>query len=663
MTSTNCCNRSYQRRNHPKAAHRLTGVLAGLLLAGLAQAQTLFTYGTYAVSKDEFRKSFDKNAPASGRRKAMEEYLPLYINYKLKVQAAYREKLDTLPGQREEMAMYREQLADNILLQRSAGNRLEKEAFDRSGTDILLGHIYLPFQPGDSTSLQAAGQRAREAHRALQQGSPFAQVANRYNENGQPADGVAGWITAFSLPYSFETAVYQLPQGGYTAPLMGSDGFHLFGRLNQRPAAGRVQVAQILLWLPAQAGANEVSRQQQLADSLHQALQKGAHFEELVLQFSNDRTSYSTGGVLPEFGVGEYESTFETAAFALQQPGQISRPFRTSFGIHILKLLSKQRLQDMPDSLEAYERIRLQVANSGRLEKAKEDYLRALLPKMGYRKGSYKPADLWRYTDSALRNASTAGNAINKNTVLFSLGTEKTLAENWILYLRAIPRSGATGAAAYESLWNQYLLQTAEDHYKRNIAQYEPSFREQLREFKDANLLFQAMDLHVWSAAAADTLGLQQYYAAHRAQYVWGDGATALSVSGTDSAAITAFRHQLMQQPQAWRELLKGYEDLLLADSGRFELSQLPVERFTGGKPQAAAASHLYRNPVDNNYSFTYIFGLMPGGAVRSFEEARGWVISDYQQVLEKKWIEGLKKQYPVKVNQAVWQSLLQTAH
>jgi len=45
--------------------------------------------------------------------------------------------------------------------------------------------------------------------------------------------------------------------------------------------------------------------------------------------------------------------------------------------------------------------------------------------------------------------------------------------------------------------------------------------------------------------------------------------------------------------------------------------------------------------------------------SIRSFEDAKGWVIGDYQEVLEEKWIAMLKKKYPIKINDAVWQQTL----
>jgi peptidyl-prolyl cis-trans isomerase SurA len=94
------------------------------------------------------------------------------------------------------------------------------------------------------------------------------------------------------------------------------------------------------------------------------------------------------------------------------------------------------------------------------------------------------------------------------------------------------------------------------------------------------------------------------------------------------------------------------------ADSGRFELGQIPVVERT------AFAEGLITLPVINKNDGTAVFAkiikLYPGDQQRNFDAAKGLVINDYQNYLEQKWISQLRKKYPVTVNEKVFQSLLQ---
>jgi peptidyl-prolyl cis-trans isomerase SurA len=112
-----------------------------------------------------------------------------------------------------------------------------------------------------------------------------------------------------------------------------------------------------------------------------------------------------------------------------------------------------------------------------------------------------------------------------------------------------------------------------------------------------------------------------------------------------------------LKKGKNWREIMNENPASVQADSGRFELGQIPVVERT------AFSEGLITLPVINKNDGTTVFAkiikLYPGGQQRNFEEARGNVINDYQAYLEQKWITQLKKKYPVKVNDKALQSLL----
>src|SRR5262245_16618602 len=87
-----------------------------ILLSNKSNAQTLFTYGTKAVGKPEFLKAFNKNPDTTGdRNEKIKQYLDLYINFKLKLQAATDEKLQNVPEFKSEADNFRAQLTDNYI--------------------------------------------------------------------------------------------------------------------------------------------------------------------------------------------------------------------------------------------------------------------------------------------------------------------------------------------------------------------------------------------------------------------------------------------------------------------------------------------------------------------------------------------------------------------
>jgi peptidyl-prolyl cis-trans isomerase SurA len=632
-------------------------LMAALSLLSLCstQAQTLFTYGNKPVTVNSFLRAFEKNpAGNNSRRQALTDYLPLFINYKLKVQDAYDQRLDTLPSQQEEWYNYREQLVESFVAKTSGMEDLLQEALKRVAEDRHISHLGFSFSPGDANSKQQAAALARQVAGQLARGLPFEEAVKRHatDADEQARGGEVGWITLFSLPYVYETAIYKLAPGQTSQPIAGSDAFHVFKVNKVRPAAGQRKLAQILIFNGENPTPASIAAGKKTADSVYQLLQAGLSFEQAALQYSADRSSYAVGGVLPPMGVGTYDASFENAVFALQKTGEVSAPFLTSYGWHLVKLLEKIPAIS-PDNEEAVANLRQQLQSSDRAELARQAAIERKYALLKLKEMPVNKAALWRYTDSALRNGSTAGMTVQNNTLLFAIGPEKTLAENWVMYNRAV---GNWRSADYEKRYRDYQLQSATTYYRQHLEKLEPAFADQLQEFKDANMLFAAMEKEVWAKAANDSAGLHRFYLEHKSKYVWGDGALALVVTATDSLSAVRFGQALAKDASQWRQYMEQWKETIVADSGRFEASQLPG---TAWPPVAGSATALQKNELDGSFSFTHILAARPGGDIRSFEEARGYALSDYQQLLETRWVERLRRKYPVQVNQAAWQALL----
>jgi len=172
--------------------------LVALLFSGnLLFGQTLFTYGNKAVSKNDFLTAFNRNPPSKeDRRKALDEYLGLYINYKLKVQAGYDEELDKQPSFKEESKNFKKQIADNVINEEAGIQKLTKEAVERSRKDIRVSQVFVEVNAKmDSVK---AYQLIQEAYKALQAGADFGQVAAKYStdEATKRAKGDIGYVTA-----------------------------------------------------------------------------------------------------------------------------------------------------------------------------------------------------------------------------------------------------------------------------------------------------------------------------------------------------------------------------------------------------------------------------------------------------------------------------------
>ena len=120
-----------------------------------------------------------------------------------------------------------------------------------------------------------------------------------------------------------------------------------------------------------------------------------------------------------------------------------------------------------------------------------------------------------------------------------------------------------------------------------------------------------------------------------------------------NNPAIAQIIHDKVKaNPSDWKNITDQYSEKVLADSSRYEWSQIP--NLNKQVPKAGMMTAPVINQTDNTASFAYIFNAYPQLLQRSYNEAKGLVINDYQAILEKEWEEVLKKKYPVKVEEKV---------
>jgi len=608
-------------------------------MMGAAQAQTLFTYGGKPVSKNEFIQAFNKNpvADTANRKTAIQNYLDLYINYKLKVQDAYDEKLNNSDEYRNESDNFKKQLADAAVNNEANLNRLVDEAYQRSQKDLNLNQVFIPA----TTDTAAAYKKINEIYTALKAGKPI------------PSDTIketpVGYITAFTLPYGLENMVYALKSGEFTAPYHSSIGYHIFILKGERPALGRRRIEQILFVVPPGFSGAEKAVVARTADSVYQLIQNGASFTAMQSQFSSQQENTKTD---IEVNVGQYSPDFEKEVFALQKEGDVSKPFQTEYGYNIIKLIQKIPAAIDPNDLASKGILQEKVEADDRLDMAKQQLAKRWQTLTGYKPGVYNAATLWKYTDSSINGRSlTSFTTINKNTVLFSFTKQKITVADWLQYVQQ-----QTVRAPYPEMMKQFVSYATTNYYKNHIEDFNATIKPQVNEFNNANLLFAAMDKHVWTKASQDSAGLLKYYNAHKDKYQWAPGADAVVISAGSKQVADEVAAKIKANPAGWRAVVDSYGSLVQADSSRFEKEQLPLK-------EAAALQQGYisapaQNDTQDGYTFVYITKVHTQPEQRSFEDARGLVINDYQQVIETKWISELKKKYPVVVNQQVLASI-----
>ncbi|MFT3979108.1 MAG: peptidylprolyl isomerase [Ferruginibacter sp.] len=637
---------------------KIYGILAFAFLCVSSQAQPFIHYGNNSISKEEFLRAYNKNkTPEENREKSIREYVDLYTNFKLKVKAAEELRLDTLPQIQFDVKNFRQQIIENYLNNEKGVERLTQEAISRYQKDLHVIHFSIPAGTGaDSAKAVAA---INELYTALKSNNNYnAAFQSIAVKNGALKQSDFGFVTAFTLPYQYENIVYSLQPGEVSKPYRSKTAWHIFKVTEERPNAGRWRVAQILVAVPENAPAAMVEAAKQKADDIYKRLQGGEGFGNIAKLESQDRMSNFNGGELPEFTTATYSAAFENEVFKLKNDGDVSKPFLTPFGFHIVKRLGF-RPTPAGNSDEVFANdIRQKVLKDDRINEEKERFNNQIVAEVGAKKTKdAKEADLFRYADSLMKNPT------EEQTRKFPISNKKILqfkngaatGEDWLMFVRE-NKGGINASMSDKELWDKFTTTAAINYYKSRLEEYNPDFAFQMKEFREGNMLFEIMERNVWSKASNDNAGLSQFYNEHKNNYKWAASADVL-IFNCSTPKVAEDALSALKKGKFWKLLAAESNSTIQADSGRYELSQISGVNLAS-PPAKDSYSAIVTN-IDGTSTFVKYVNVYPANQPRSFDEARGLVINDYQQELEQQWVAQLRKKYPVRVNETILKEII----
>lgn len=626
----------------------------------------LFSYGGKSVSKSEFLRMYTKNISNQKpdfSEKALSDYLTLYARFKMKVAEAERLRMDTLPNIQNELGGYKKQLAKTYLTDKEVSEKLVKEAYERKKKDVRVSHILISVPRGmeDTT---ATYRKVDSVYKAILAGANFETIAKAMSEDKQSAKngGDLGFISALQIIYAFENIAYSTPIGSISKPFKTIYGYHIIKKTEERPARGDIQVSQILIAVQNSKGPAGETASKMRVDSVYTMLKKGANFEKLVDEYSEDKFSKNTKGTLPTFGIGQMVTEFEDAAFALKNPGDISTPVKTKFGYHIIKLIKKTPLQPF-DSVK--NELTKRIEKDGRIEVARQQFTENLKRKLHYKEyPEALSALISAIPDSTMTNGTyKADNYKKLNGKLFEMdgGTVFTQMD-FANYIESYTKGKIYGGkeSTLRSLFKNYTDKALYDYQENKLIDENEEYRNLLTEYQDGIMLFELTDKSVWSKATVDTNGLKSFYESNKGKYMWPESIKAeLYRAANEDIAKKIIKELNSETRKTQEEIAKavsgdGPQDKVVYESGKFEKSKFPAgTKFVAGKYCP------YYKHEDGSYGVINVLEVYDQPTQKSLSEARGYVISDFQEYLEKQWIDHLEATYPVKVNQNTLKSMV----
>ncbi len=644
---------------------------AGLFVS-TGHAQTLFTYGNNAVSKEEFLRVYQKNSinkKVDFSEPALREYFDLYSLFRMKVKEAELQHLDTLASIDNELSNYRKQLAKNYLTDDKVRTALIREAYDRSKEEVEVAHILIfSSQMSVSSDTVEPYRKADSIYNAIvKKKADFETLAKKYSDDKASAvnGGNIGYITALQTVYPFENAAYSTPVGKVSAPFRSQFGYHIIKVLNRRPARGEIKVAQIMIAAPKSKGAEGLDAARKRMDSVQRELKAGASFESLVKKYSDDKYTVNDDGVLPVFGVGKMTPAFENAAYALKNPGDISGPVQTDYGLHLIKLIEKYPVKPY-DSVEG--QLKRQVEADSRSQVAHEAFFNKIKQKNGFKeyRANFDALNqkLTSIPDTG-KNANTfkASDYKNMNQPLFELGGKQYTQGDFVTYAEGVTRGRIMGPkqAVVKDVYNMYVTSVVNDVEEHKLEDEQPEFRNMMREYKDGIMLFELMDRNVWGKASKDTTGLRAFYETRKGKYLWEPGFTGAVYHFKNEKALKQGQKLLAQKDLKDEDIIKKMNSDTLPDAVTIQRGHYEFSKFNE-VPKSTIVAGKITEPKKNNdgsYTVVKVNEVFNEPSPKSLEDARGYAVAEYQDYLEKQWNDQMRKKYPVKLNEEVFKSMV----
>lgn len=651
----------------------VASILAFFVLGAIAQTNEdpiLMKIAGKPVTLSEFQSIYKKNNPSVGggdaENKSVDEYIALFVNFKLKVKEAEEIGLDTSKQFRDELTGYRKQLAQPYLIDKNLNDDLIKEAYERMQTDVKASHILVKLAPEASPKdTLLAYNKIMKIRKRVTGGENFEKVSQEVVKTDKEiiAEDL-GYFTAFQMVYPFETAAYTSKNGEISEPVRTKFGYHIVKVYDKRPARGQIRVAHIMVRVPEKATEEQKLAAKSKIDSIYKKLMNGEDFTALAKTMSDDGGSAKKGGALPWFGVGPQgvDAGFEDAAFGLKNDNDISMPVQSKYGWHIIKRLEHKGIGPYDD---AKAEIKSKIARDGRGMKTRESLVKKLKEEYGFTPDMMKLAEFYKVIDSAyfmgewnIEKAKGLDKPLFTLTDLkYSKKTQQYTQKDFAQFLDNNKRrqDKVDIKLFVNNMFDKFVEEEIIKFEESNLDAKYPEFRILLQEYRDGILLFDLMDKKVWSRAVNDSAGLKNYYEKNKAHFMWDERLDAVIYTCSNAEVAKKARELLKKQ-----EKKKITDEELLKEINKDTTAHLTIkaEKFLKGDNDIIDKIQWIPGITENmnlngQVVFVKVIGKVPPEP-KTLKEARGLVTAEYQKNLEDEWIKALQEKYPVEINREI---------
>lgn len=665
----------------------------------------VMSVGPENVPLGEFESIFRKNnTEKEVNEEYLDEYADLFIDFKRKVLYAQENQMDTSASFKRELAGYRTQLSKPYLTDQAAEDELIEEAYERMQYEIRASHILINVAENatPSDTLKAYNE-IKSLRSRIMKGEDFGAIAKAYSNDpsAKTNAGDLGYFSAFRMVYPFESAAFNTEVGDVSSPFRTQFGYHILKVVDKRANRGEVKVAHIMLEERDDATPQEIKGNQEKLQQLLESLDNGSSFEEMT-RFSDDKSSASKRGELPWFGTGQMVPEFENAAFNLQNTGDVSKPVKSMYGWHVIKLLDKRGVPSFEDSKE---QIKRNIKRDDRSNRGVESLVAKIKDEYNFTEKSGISRTIGNNHDFYITRLNLLTQEFNNGTsnlepfckidyknwdrdsyttqgrTMFTLDGIHYTQDDFADYLaeNRIKADSANTCPMVRKRYDEWVTKTCLEYEDSQLENKYPEFKALMKEYHDGIMLFDLMDQKVWSKAINDSAGLMNYYNLTKENYRWDERAMSKVYTSKDEATANRVRtllnnrynsNVLSSEEIAFLKFGKGEfflsDDRILTLMNRYESNRLRISNKTFAKGESTAVDNHWFNGLtanEKNIDGTVFFADVQdvkNGELKTFEEAKGEVITNYQNYLEAMWKLELEEKYPASVNKDVLYSIIE---
>jgi len=636
--------------------------------------KTLVTIGDENVTVGEFMQVYEKNnsQTAGMENSSVDDYLDLYIKFKLKVKEAEDLQMDTSEQFKTELEGYRSQLAKPYFVDEDVNKELLQQAFNRELYDIRASHILIMVDenaiPADTL---AAYNKIIKIREEIMNGKDFGAAAVEYSDDPSARDreeipnkqraragnkGDLGYFTVFNMVYPFENAAYDTPVGEVSQPVRTKFGYHLVKVTDKNDALGVAEVAHIFVAAPMDMPEDERAEKKKKIDNIYNKIQEGTTFDEAVVQYSEDKGSLRNGGKLSKFTCNRVVPEFVVAVETLNS-GEISEPVETTYGYHIIKLISRERPGTFEEEAPA---LKEKISKDDRSKLSEEAVIAKIKEEDKLKINLKSKTEVFAAIDSSVLNAAFRADSVPPMTkAIMKIGSlQKTQADFLVFVQENQKKQEQMDKDVYlERLFDQFVNENCLVYEDSQLEAKHPEFKTLMQEYHDGILLFNLTDKKVWSKAVKDTTGLEEFYKEHKANYMWGKrvDATVYQIKNKDDVEKVKL---LITEYENDGDIAKALDtDSITSVKIEPGLYEKGSNKYVDQVDWEAGQIQQINSDVENLVVIVKVRKVLPPEP-KKLDEARGLVTADYQSYLEEKWIEDLKVKYPVIINEVVLSEL-----